>query len=323
MKIEQEPKPSHTLYSRIKAPEISTDYLQSLVKKIQNAHKMDSSGQYIVVPNFAKARMKTADGNVTKLSICTQSTVKNLYNLVELLQVWDGPVSVTVFAHGKDVVFAAYAIAYYNSCLKNVTYQVSFHIVYPISHPPENIESLLKVDHRCEKHKFVKRSNSLNYANTLVPYPHNVLRNVAIYYSETPYIMVTDIDLIPSADLHSGFQKFIHRKAKVIEQKKVVFVVPAFESKSDLVVYNKSSLLRDWASEQVRTFYETVCLRCQKPTDHERWRQLPNMGFLDIGYTLNWTDPWEPFYIAQKNDLPQYDSRFKQYGFNRISQVSI
>lgn len=41
---------------------------------------------------------------------------------------------------------------------------------------------------------------------------------------------------------------------------------------------------------------------------------------MDIGYNVEWKDPWEPFYIASAN-TPLYDERFKQYGFNRISQV--
>lgn len=38
--------------------------------------------------------------------------------------------------------------------------------------------------------------------------------------------------------------------------------------------------------------------------------------------TVLWKDPWEPFYIV-RNNAPLYDERFKQYGYNRISQVCI
>jgi N-acetyllactosaminide beta-1,3-N-acetylglucosaminyltransferase len=38
-------------------------------------------------------------------------------------------------------------------------------------------------------------------------------------------------------------------------------------------------------------------------------------------FDVLWKDPWEPFYIAS-NNIPFYDERFKQYGFNRISQVN-
>ena len=32
---------------------------------------------------------------------------------------------------------------------------------------------------------------------------------------------------------------------------------------------------------------------------------------LQIAYTVEWKDPWEPFYIAP-NHIPLYDERFKQ-----------
>lgn len=38
-------------------------------------------------------------------------------------------------------------------------------------------------------------------------------------------------------------------------------------------------------------------------------------------YTLSWVDPWEPFYIGP-HTVHLYDG-FRQYGFNRISQVCI
>lgn len=32
---------------------------------------------------------------------------------------------------------------------------------------------------------------------------------------------------------------------------------------------------------------------------------------LQIAYSVDWKDPWEPFYIAP-NHVPHYDERFKQ-----------
>ena len=42
---------------------------------------------------------------------------------------------------------------------------------------------------------------------------------------------------------------------------------------------------------------------------------------LDIAYSVKWTPTWEPLYIAHR-DVPLYDERFIQYGFNRIEQVN-
>ena len=44
-------------------------------------------------------------------------------------------------------------------------------------------------------------------------------------------------------------------------------------------------------------------------------------GHWRVVLSRQWADPWEPFFIAEKSQLPLYDERFKQYGFNRIQQV--
>jgi N-acetyllactosaminide beta-1,3-N-acetylglucosaminyltransferase len=133
--------------------------------------------------------------------------------------------------------------------------------------------------------------------------------------------------MIPSKDLNAHFSQFSNRKQSSVTkedkntEERLVYVVPAFESKSSRKVYDKQSLISEWDLQNVRPFYQNVCWKCQKVTDYDRWRGLPSLPFFDVGYVLQWEDPWEPFYIARKQNLPLYDGRFKQYGFNRISQV--
>ena len=43
-------------------------------------------------------------------------------------------------------------------------------------------------------------------------------------------------------------------------------------------------------------------------------------GQLGVAFTVEWKPMWEPFYIS-RSDAPLYDERFRQYGYNRISQV--
>lgn len=296
--------------------------LKIISDKMKDVHIMDTSGTYLIVPNLVKGKLDTKNLDGVSLTICTQTTINNLYNLIDLVNVWKGPVSVTVFAHGENVISAVYAVAFYSVCYENIAKQVSFHIVYPVDPVPQGWQKLMTLQHHdCGNDRFIRNSSHLNYADTKVPYPHNVLRNIAISFSESPYILMTDIDLIPSMDLQADFHKFVVRKGKTLEKSKLVFVTPVFESKLDKIFSNKSILLNDWVVDLVRPFYETVCFRCQSPTDYEEWRRLAQVGFLDVGYVLDYEDTWEPFYIAKKDGLPLYDDRFKQYGFNRISQV--
>lgn len=72
---------------------------------------------------------------------------------------------------------------------------------------------------------------------------------------------------------------------------------------------------------EVRPFYFEMCWKCQKHTDYETWQREPQAPRLAVLFEVLWRDPWEPFYIS-RNSVPLYDERFRQYGFNRISQVS-
>ena len=41
---------------------------------------------------------------------------------------------------------------------------------------------------------------------------------------------------------------------------------------------------------------------------------------LDIAYSAEWSEAWEPFYISRRN-IPLYDERFKDFGFDRRQQI--
>lgn len=57
-------------------------------------------------------------------------------------------------------------------------------------------------------------------------YPINVARNVARSQAKTARVLVSDIELLPSAGLTRGFLKMVHHKTP---KTGVVFVVPVFE----------------------------------------------------------------------------------------------
>lgn len=60
-------------------------------------------------------------------------------------------------------------------------------------------------------------------------YPINVARNVARTVANTSRVLVSDIELLPSARLASGFMEMVQRPPKI----GVVFVVPVFEIESN------------------------------------------------------------------------------------------
>jgi N-acetyllactosaminide beta-1,3-N-acetylglucosaminyltransferase len=173
-----------------------------------------------------------------------------------------------------------------------------------------------------------------NYDLGLEKYPNNLLRNVAARYVNTDYIMVLDIDIVPSANLFEQFVEFARRGSFSSEtaslDAQTVYVVPVFELQRGVELpQDKASLSQLWDQGQVRPFYYELCWKCQKHTDYMVWKNLTHYmkpgtqsKSLSAQYQVEWKDPWEPFYIGPRHSLPGYDERFKQFGFNRISQVS-
>ena len=49
---------------------------------------------------------------------------------------------------------------------------------------------------------------------------------------------------------------------------------------------------------------------------------MNNLTVVKPAYERFWRDPWEPFFITH-SDVIDYDERFRQYGYNRMSQVII
>ncbi|KAL0970131.1 hypothetical protein UPYG_G00237560 [Umbra pygmaea] len=294
----------------------------------------DASGQYRVYKNLIKSdffnnQKPGADASSPHLTLATHTSINNLHHLDSLLERWQNPLSVAIFAHGQDVKFATALVYALSIFCPQIQALVDFHLVChsgEIANFPEQdreqfagLEDCDSVFARLEMH----RDRYQNYAiggNGNVSYPNNLLRNVARGGTDANYILVIDIDMVPSADLHQQFLALVTRRKPATDE---VFVLPAFEIRHmRKMPATKSELVQLYQVGEVRPFYEELCPRCQAPTNYSQWvnRHSGASGPLDVAYTLSWVDPWEPFYIGSRT-VPLYDESFKQYGFNRISQA--
>ncbi|KAG7280391.1 hypothetical protein CRUP_035833 [Coryphaenoides rupestris] len=300
----------------------------------------DSSGQYRVYRNLIKSDFTSnqapgSEAGSNVLALATHTTINNLYHLESLLARWQNSLSVAIFAHGQDVKFATalvYALSFF---CPQVQALVDFHLVclsgeyasFP-EHDREHLSGLedcASVFSRLESHRDRHRNYAIHGGN--VSYPNNLLRNVARSGTESSYVLVLDVDMAPSADLHPQFLAMIARRRppQPAAAAGEVFVLPAFEIRHvRKLPATKAELVQLYQVGEVRPFYEELCPRCQAPTNYSQWvnahaRNVQG-GTLDVAYTLAWVDPWEPFYIGSSS-VPLYDEAFKQYGFNRISQA--
>lgn len=298
-----------------------------MLETIKQSSVLDSSGEYRIINFVMRAEHLGLKNNVRQdVSLVTQSTIKHLQNLDAILSRWHGPVSVSIFSLTQDIPLAIDAILNLRRCIPAVRYNASFHLVYPLNSPYNKSPSpqpliLDSCDSMVDKMNNVKISENYNHG---VPYPNNLLRNVARRNALTEFIFVVDIDMVPSDNLHRDFMDFALTNRLFLDSHKddkTVYVVPAFELKENVdIPRDKTGLLQLLELMEARPFYFEMCWKCQKHTDYETWQREPPGEKLAVLFEVLWRDPWEPFYIG-RNVAPYYDERFRQYGFNRISQV--
>ncbi|XP_069116859.1 beta-1,4-glucuronyltransferase 1-like [Argopecten irradians] len=306
---------------------------RKIIQRLQHSHLMDSSGSYYLIRNLLSPESDISRSDQvndhSSVTLVTQCSANHLDDLVDLTERWDAAISISVFTYDSDFPFAIKAILYSYKCFNKIRSKVYLNMIYPIGRPPSisDIEQISLDEINCEvPFKNLRTTNKDNYDVSGIEYPHNILRNFAIKGGNTPYVFVVDIDMIPSSNLLQEFQAFIKRRKQSLDMRssndhKVAFVVPSYEVRESIKIpETKEILLTEIKSGNVRPFYAEACERCQKQTVYSEWEKLVDVKFLDVGYSVDWKDPWEPFFITDR-ELPLYDERFKQYGFNRISQV--
>ena len=98
-----------------------------------------------------------------------------------------------------------------------------------------------------------------------VPYPNNLLRNVALNASFSMYVLPLDIDMMPSEGLLASFLKFHELpEIKTASLGKTAFVLPIYENDPSYPIpSHKADLLRSIQRKSARPFYGKLCPKCQ------------------------------------------------------------
>nr|XP_039251450.1 beta-1,4-glucuronyltransferase 1-like [Styela clava] len=308
---------------------------QNFIKKYLTTADMWRN-DFIVVMNVGNNDSKVNHSDITLASQCS---VNNLHHLPELVARWNGPASVAVFAPHSDFVKAILGIHWLEKCFPKTFIKTNFHLVYPLEHPPffedRELPVILKdmvsksaperkKDSYCTKAMDALKSfKGGNYVLKGHQYPHNTLRNVAISGIESDFVFLVDVDTFPAIYARSQFQEFL----KLDEYRtqflntKTAFVVPAFEVDENVIPTTKTKLIQEYKKGNVRPFHSETCKNCHEPTRFSDWIAIPEKHDLIVAYEAEWKESWEPFYITHKSHIPLYDERFRQYGFDRISQV--
>mmetsp|Transcript_15052 Transcript_15052/g.28793 ORF Transcript_15052/g.28793 Transcript_15052/m.28793 type:complete len:408 (+) Transcript_15052:125-1348(+) len=179
-----------------------------------------------------------------------------------------------------------------------------------------------------EEHEFTLRYTSFHVVleKTELPYPHNILRNLAMEYLEGDFFVAADVDFIPTPDSHRQLVDLFKRNARVRQKlvTKTVMVLAAFERHmpknnqevtEDLLPRNKAEVIEMVKSKKGNGFHMAGSSAGHGPTDYEKWMANKTNDF----YPIQYKTIFEPYILGCKRGIPRYWQDFRGYGYNKFS----
>ena len=255
--------------------------------------KLDTSGSYKIYPYFMKSSsmesMHYLDVNkeYKDVTLVTQCSLHHLGHIVELVERWKGPVSLSIFGLASEIDTISTVMFSLQECYPAIKQNVTFHLVHPITEWVDgegNINTrqstLTKLP--CDTiipDLWEKKLLTQNYAQEGIPFPNNLLRNVARTGTSSKYVLVVDIDMLPSAHMRTGFLHLAHSSILLQEEteysRKTTFVVPAYEVRNGITLPgDKAELMEVLRQDDARQFYVKACSYCQNHTDYRKWESI-------------------------------------------------
>ncbi|PKK31730.1 glycosyltransferase-like 1B [Columba livia] len=214
----------------------------------------------------------------TDVTLVAQLSMDRLQMLEAICKHWAGPISLALYMSDAEAQqFLRYAQA---SEVLSARRNVAYHIVY-------------------KEGQF---------------YPINLLRNVALANTQTPYVFLTDIDFLPMYGLYDYLRSSIQQLE--LSHRKAALIVPAFETLHYRLTFPKSKaeLLSMLDMGSLYTFRYHVWPKGHAPTDYAKWRTAT------VPYRVAWQPDFEP-YVVVRRDCPKYDQRFVGFGWNKVSHI--
>lgn len=206
----------------------------------------EKHGKYNVLRDYIPGNVPSSY-EMKSITLTTQGTYDFLHHVLQLCDRWDGFISLAVYAPGTDFHLVINMIYYMRQCYsKCVSDRVYWHLVFDAVYGPVNISSptsyLETQNFECNKSmddtmRLLKIDSNFRQAK-LLPYPINVLRNVARNATKTKYLFASDIELYPSVGIVPAFFDLLEREKNgemplVDQSNPHVYVVPIFEVKAN------------------------------------------------------------------------------------------
>lgn len=252
----------------------------------------------------------------------TQLSVSRLERFDRLLQHWDGPVSATIYlVDESDLATLADYLRSHSGLLRRVTLTV------------------LKPSYAGDTASLLAR----------LRYPINRLRNLAIQAALSPYVLVIDVDFVPSPNMHS---LLVERAVPLIDLadsrkdasptlKRTAVVIPTFALAKE---YDDAGGFPQ-TMEEVEALYRadpqlamlTDPNSGHGPTRpnrlfHQRARSPADVDSAPMSnplingadsYEVCYEPQWEPYYVLARASHPLYDERFTDQGGDKQSHALV
>lgn len=258
------------------------EYLEYDEADVQYSPELGLEGGYRVLYNVIEGKER-ANSSVP-VTFATHVTTDFLEYVAEVLKRWEGPVSIAAYVPGEDAHVVTLKLFRLCWCLPEMS-RVTVHYVFDknapaVVHSSTNSSSKLS---SCMMHELNNVFPSYRVRKDLI-YPVNVCRNVARNAAFTYFVLVADVQLMPSNNLASKFMDMAHKMdIKTYKKSSKVYVLPLFEIEAgEVIPRTKTELLRLMKKERAMYFHRMVCTHCQKFPGLQRWLQAHDDGTVEV-----------------------------------------
>lgn len=212
----------------------------------------------------------------TTVCLATQSSIEKLHSLVQVAHHWTATISIAIYVAGDEEYQALQKyLIYLRTCYIAIRERVNFSIAIPRTKIPENYLKYEKIkDFNCSKPEATLASiiDKISVKHTAWrakdPYPQNHMRNLARKNCQNDFILLTDVDIVPSIDLADSIDEFLRN---IGDCDKCAFVVPTYElDKRVKFPKNKTELVRLAKKGLARPFHWKVFIHNQYATNFTR-----------------------------------------------------
>ncbi|XP_058819198.1 beta-1,4-glucuronyltransferase 1-like [Topomyia yanbarensis] len=299
-------------------------------KSVDDSYRIEQRGNFWVLKNFITPDREQPLRCYETITYTTHADYRFLENIVPLLERWQAPISIAVYAPGEEFDLAIEALRFHMFCHRQsylMEEYASVHLYFDFdrmpSKPIDYYRNLTFKPYNCP----VNSEGSPEPDRTSNrEYPVNVGRNIARDAAQTHFVLASDIELYPNPGFIEMFQRMIANPVyRYTLQTPSVYVLPIFEvAETSTVPEDKIELLRMMKHGDAIKFHEKICEQCHTVPNYEEWKRViktdETMDILVTAKRKGQFEVWEPIYVGTKQD-PLYDERLSWEGkFDKMTQ---